>query len=71
MTYNMALLKILPEDRAEDFLNGSLYMNTAKYFGRIDSTDEVRFDPHDGIDERGLGSGLFLCVQGEYLDRHS
>ncbi|MBK6853441.1 MAG: hypothetical protein IPG93_18155 [Burkholderiales bacterium] len=65
----MALLKILPEEGAEDFLNGSLYMNTATYFGRIDRTDEVRFDPHDGVHEAIQAARVeIMGGNGEWLD---
>ncbi len=32
-------------------MDGNLYMNTNKFFGEIDGSDAVRFDPFDGIDE--------------------
>jgi len=48
MSYRVALVKLLPEKYAEDFLNGSLYLNTCAYFSQRDQRDVVRSDPHDG-----------------------
>lgn len=47
----VALVKILPSCWVKDFLDGNLYLNTNTYFGEVDRSDIVRFDPHDGIDE--------------------
>lgn len=49
MTYHVALIKILPAAFVEDFLNGDLYLNTCAYFSKLDRSDVVRADPHDGI----------------------
>jgi hypothetical protein len=51
MSYQVALVKLLPEEFAEDFLNGSLYLNTCGYFSQLDQGDVVRSDPHDGVME--------------------
>lgn len=51
MSYRVVLVKLLPSQFASDFLDGNLYLNTNAYFGKLDSTDTVRFDPHDGVDE--------------------
>ena len=51
MSHRLFLIKLLPEKYESDFLEGNLYLNTNVYFGAIDHTDPVRFDPHDGIDE--------------------
>lgn len=48
MSYRVALVKLLPEEYAEDFLSGSLYLNTFTYFSGLDQSDLVRSDPHDG-----------------------
>ena len=50
MSYRVILAKILPRRFEADFLDGNLYLNTNAYFGSIDHTDSVRFDPHDGVD---------------------
>lgn len=50
MSYQVILIKLLPNKYASDFLDGNLYLNTNVYFGKIDHTDSVRFDPHDGVD---------------------
>lgn len=69
MTYSAALVRILPQARAEDFLRGLLYFNTAAFFGRIDRTDQVRFDCHDGIDEAIQAAKLeVLGDNDEWLD---
>ncbi len=44
-------IKILPEARAESFLNGEMYFNTDKYFSMLDSKDVVRSDPDEDADE--------------------
>jgi len=49
MTYRVALVKVLPADFVEDFLDGRLYLNTCTYFSQLDRTDVVRADPHDGV----------------------
>lgn len=51
MAYRVVLVKLLPGQFASDFLDGNFYLNTNAYFGKLDSTDTVRFDPHDGDDE--------------------
>ena len=51
MSCSVALVKILPENFLEDFLNGSLYLNTCAYFSQLDQSDIVRSDPHDGATE--------------------
>ena len=51
MSYRVALVKLLPEKFAEDFLNGNLYLNTFAYFSQLDQSDIVRSDPHDGAIE--------------------
>lgn len=51
MPNRIALVKILPRCRVGDFLDGNLYLNTNTYYGEVDRSDVVRFDPHDGIDE--------------------
>lgn len=51
MSYGVILLKLLPAQYESDFLDGNLYLNTNAYFGSIDQSDIVRFDPHDGIDD--------------------
>lgn len=51
MSYNAALVKILPENFVEDFLNGSLYLNTCTYFSQLNQSDVARSDPHDGAME--------------------
>ena len=51
MSHRVILVKIIPKGYAADFLNGNLYLNTNQYFGMIDQSDIVRYDPHDGIDE--------------------
>jgi hypothetical protein len=48
MSYRVAFVKLLPEKYAEDFLNGSLYLNTCTYFSGLDQSDVVRSDSHDG-----------------------
>lgn len=51
MNYGIALIKVLPAQFAEDFLNGELYLNTCTYFSQLDQTDAVRADLHDGASE--------------------
>ncbi|MEK8046440.1 hypothetical protein [Ideonella margarita] len=51
MPYSVILIKLLPREFEDDFLDGNLYLNTNVYFGAMDRTDAVRFDPHEGIDE--------------------
>ena len=49
MSHRVALVKILPSEYLEDFLNGELYLNTLSYFASLDKGDTVRADPHDGL----------------------
>jgi hypothetical protein len=51
MPSQVALVKILPSCWVKDFLDGNLYLNTNTYYGEVDRSDVVRFDPQDGIDE--------------------
>lgn len=51
MSYGVALVKLLPQKFVEDFVNGSLYLNTCAYFSELDQSDVVRSDPHDGAME--------------------
>lgn len=46
----VALVKILPDERVKDFLDGNLYLNTPAHYGEVDRSDVERFDPEDGID---------------------
>ena len=62
MSYRIALVKLLPEKFAEDFLNGSLYLNTCAYFSQLDQSDIVRSDPHDGAME--ARQVLEVAIQG-------
>jgi len=64
MSYNVILIRILPECRANDFLDGKLYLNTNKFFGEIDGSDAVRFDPFDGIDESLQVKELSIAAPG-------
>ena len=63
MTYRVILLKLLSKAFESDFLDGNLYLNTNAYFGVIDHTDSVRFDPYDGIDESR--HGVSVDIQDE------
>jgi hypothetical protein len=44
-------IKIVPSERADNFLSGELYFNTDKYFSVLDSEDKVRSDPDEDVDE--------------------
>jgi hypothetical protein len=49
MSYRVAILKLLAEEFVEDFLNGSIYLNTCNYFSQLNQSDIVRADPNDGV----------------------
>ena len=45
-------------------MDGKLYLNTNKFFGEIDGSDTVRFDPFDGIDESLQVKELLVAAPG-------
>ena len=51
MVHRSILVKILPQQYVAEFLDGNMFLNTNEYFGTIDESDIVRYDPHDGIVE--------------------
>lgn len=51
MSYGVILAKILPQKYVADFLDGNLYMNTDAYFVTVESSDALRSDTHEGVDE--------------------
>lgn len=65
MSYKVILIRILPERWANDFLDGNLYLNTNTFFGKIDGSDAVRFDPFDGIDQSLQVREVFIAAPGE------
>jgi hypothetical protein len=68
MSYRVILMKLLPKKFESDFLDGNLYLNTNAYFGTIDHTDSVRFDPHDGVDESRQASKIEIRDEnGDWL----
>lgn len=68
MSYRVALVKLLPKEFVEDFLNGSLYLNTCAYFSQLDQTDTVRADPNDGVFEaRQVVEIAILDESGSWL----
>lgn len=68
MSYRVLLVKLLPSAYAESFLDGNLYLNTNAYFGKIDNTDIVRFDPYDGVDgSHQLTELAILDESGKWL----
>jgi len=48
-TTRVSLVKILPKQYAEDFLDGNLYLNPASYFSSIDKSDAERFDANEAV----------------------
>ncbi|ETI57856.1 hypothetical protein [Marinomonas profundimaris] len=44
-------IKLMDENRVESFLNGNIFFNTDKKFTQMDTTDIVRFDPDESLDE--------------------
>lgn len=65
MSYGVILIRILPECRADEFLDGMLYLNTNKFFGEIDGSDAVRFDPFDGIDQSLQVKEISIAAPGD------
>lgn len=65
MSHKVILIKILPARYANDFLDGKLYLNTNTFFGKIDSSDTVRFDPLDGIDQSLQVKEISIAAPGE------
>ena len=64
----IVLAKLLPAGFTSDFLDGNLYLNTNSFFGKIDKTDVVRHDPHDGIDQsRQVQEIAILDDDGNWL----
>lgn len=51
MSYRIILIKILPDQFLDDFLDGSIYLNTYDFFKNLDGSDQVRSDPYEGVDE--------------------
>jgi|TARA_R110000764_G_scaffold3263_3_gene13713 hypothetical protein len=51
MSYGIILIKILEKKYVDDFLDGNLYLNTDKYFTKIDQVDVARHDLYEGADE--------------------
>jgi hypothetical protein len=65
MSYKVILIRILPGCRVNDFLDGKLYLNTNKFFGAIDGSDAVRFDPFDGIDQSLQVKEVSIAAPGD------
>lgn len=65
MSPKVILIKISPECRVNDFLDGNLYLNTNKFFGEIDGSDAVRFDPFDGIDQSLQVKEISIAAPGD------
>ncbi|CAO1665062.1 DUF1851 domain-containing protein [Halomonas sp. NYA30] len=51
MSYEIILVKILPQEYLNDFLDGNLYMNTDAYFTSIEGDGFLRSDTDEGADE--------------------
>lgn len=58
MSHFVILIKILPSEWANDFLDGNLYLNTSVSFGQLDESDIVRFDADDGVVEALQAEGI-------------
>jgi hypothetical protein len=68
MDYSVILIKILPNEYANDFLDGKLCFNTDEFFTRIDAKDEVRFDHSENADESWQIKRLAIQdSSGEYI----
>jgi len=51
MSYGVILAKILPQKYMADFLDGNLHMNTDEFFTEVESSDALRSDIYEGVDE--------------------
>ncbi|TDR51301.1 hypothetical protein DFP85_11883 [Halomonas ventosae] len=68
MSYRVILAKILDERFVQDFLDGNLFMNTDAYFSQLDTTDELRADAHEGLDEAWQVKDISIMDDsGEYV----
>lgn len=45
----VALMKLLPSQHLDSFLNGNIFMNTPTYFSALEAADTVRSDCDEGI----------------------
>lgn len=72
MSYSVILAKILPQKYMADFLDGHLYMNTDEFFTKVESSDALRSDLYEGVDEARqfkkisikTGSGNWTPIEG-------